>query len=64
MSDEDVYGDPENSEFDRGYNDGLNQRPYRPSSIRYAEGYDSGDLAAIRLGKKRTKTCPTCGQLC
>lgn len=49
----DSYGNPQSSEFDRGYQDGLTGRGYRPSSVAYANGFQSGELAATRLGWKK-----------
>ena len=40
------------SEFDIGYHAGLHGLGYRPSSVAWADGYESGDLTALRLGKK------------
>ena len=48
-----VTDDPGNAEFDKGYQDGLTGSGYRPSSLRYVQGYDSGKLAAFRLGLSR-----------
>lgn len=41
------------AEFNAGYDAGYNGMGYRPSSFSWAEGYESGVLAAYRLGKGR-----------
>lgn len=40
-------------EFDRGYEAGYELRAYSPTSMPYIEGYESGELAALRAGKRR-----------
>jgi hypothetical protein len=35
-------------EFEQGYRDGFNGMGYRPTSLLYIEGYESGELASIR----------------
>ena len=41
------------SEFDRGYKAGYEGSGYSPTSLPYIEGYESGELAAMRAGKRR-----------
>lgn len=40
------------SDFQKGYAAGFEGRGYAPTSLNYVEGYESGDLAAKRLGKR------------
>lgn len=41
------------NEFDRGYKAGYQGSAYSPTSLSYIEGYESGELAAMRAGKRR-----------
>lgn len=41
------------NEFDRGYKAGYEGSAYSPTSLSYIEGYESGELAAMRAGKRR-----------
>lgn len=42
------------AEFDRGYKAGYAGEGYSPTSLPYIEGYESGELAAMRAGKRST----------